>query len=222
MAEDDIENIVAPDITIRLILVGDMNTGKTSLLLRFVESKFYPKYGSTIGIDFRTKVLMFGAYMVKVQIFDTAGQERFHTITQAYYRNADAALIIFDITQQSSFHNTNRWLTDMDAHAANAVKVIVGNKCDMEESRVVQKTHGVRFAEESGCSYQEASAMTGQNVEETFMMAVRAVLHKKGILQSLEGDDVPPPAKMRPKSTIMMKPPVLEGDEKKKDSGCCF
>jgi small GTP-binding protein len=101
MMDDEVHT----DITIRIILVGDSSTGKTSLLLRYIDSRFNVRNVATVGIDFRTKIMTFGSTVVKVQIFDTAGQERFHTITQAYYRNAAGALIVFDITNQTSFRN---------------------------------------------------------------------------------------------------------------------
>lgn len=170
------------DLTIRVILVGDSNTGKTSLLMRFVESKFDAKYRATIGIDFRTKFLTFGNTVVKVQIFDTAGQERFHTITQAYYRNADGALIVYDVTNPTSFRNIYRWLTDLDSHAASAVKIIIGNKCDKEDDRCVTASEARRFAEEVNLPHADVSALSGANVEEAFMSTVRTILQRRGML----------------------------------------
>jgi len=94
---------MTPDHTVRLIIVGDSGCGKTSLLLRYVDDKFSNSFISTVGIDFRQKTIQVGGSIVKVQIFDTAGQERFKTITKAYYRNADGALLIYDISNAGSF-----------------------------------------------------------------------------------------------------------------------
>lgn len=211
--EDDVHT----DHTIRIILVGDSSTGKTSLLLRYIDTKFSVKSVATVGIDFRTKIMTFGSTVVKVQIFDTAGQERFHTITQAYYRNAAGALIVFDITNQASFRNINRWLTDMDSQAAAAVKLIVGNKCDLEESRSVPRTQAQKLAEDIGCKYLECSAMTGQNVEDAFYSTIHAILLKKGILSFAPSNHLNQPA--LPNDAFHLKSSV-ELKKEDSDSNC--
>jgi len=217
--DDDIHT----DVTIRIILVGDSATGKTSLLLRYVDTKFSAKSVATVGIDFRTKILTFGSTVVKVQIFDTAGQERFHTITQAYYRNASGALIVFDVTNPSSYSNIYRWLTDMDSQAASAIKLIVGNKCDLDEARMITRGQAQKLADEVGCHYMEASAMTGHNVEEAFQSTIHAILLKKGLLPVLDpnsGAPLPSP-RSRKSSVIYLGNPLAAQKQKEEGGGCC-
>jgi len=178
---------------------------------------------ATVGIDFRTKIMTFGSTVVKVQIFDTAGQERFHTITQAYYRNAAGALIVFDITNQASFRNIGRWLTDMDAQAAQAVKIIIGSKCDLEDSRSVSRSQANKYAEEVSVRYLECSAMTGQNVEEAFNSTIHSILIKRGILTTASApspsDSSSPPS--RKNSLVQLKDSDGGETKENKDTGCC-
>lgn len=161
-------------IVLKMLLVGDSNVGKSSLLLRFVDDQFSPSFVTTVGIDFKIKdvVLRSNGKKVKLQIWDTAGQERFRTITTAYYRGAQAIIIVYDVTNKQSFSHLAYWVTQVQESTSNnpnrPIIVIVGNKADLAEQRTVGDMEARRFAESQGCLFAETSACTGRGVGAVF------------------------------------------------------
>ncbi|TRZ04465.1 hypothetical protein DNTS_027542 [Danionella cerebrum] len=151
------------DLTHKTILVGDSGVGKTSLLVQFDQGKFIPgSFSATVGIGFTNKVLTVDELKVKLQIWDTAGQERFRSVTHAYYRDAQALLLLYDITSRSSFDNTRAWLTEIHEYAQdNIVIMLLGNKSDMSNKRVIRREEGEKLAREYGVIFLETSAKTG-------------------------------------------------------------
>jgi Ras-related protein Rab-1A len=153
-----------------LLLIGDSGVGKSCLLLRFADDTYTESYISTIGVDFKIRTVDLDSKVIKLQIWDTAGQERFRTITSSYYRGAHGIIVTFDVTDQESFNNVKQWLNEIDRYANESVnKLLVGNKCDLEEKRVVDKATAQAFADEIGIPYIETSAKNATNVEEAFM-----------------------------------------------------
>ncbi|XP_051967993.1 ras-related protein Rab-26-like isoform X1 [Xyrauchen texanus] len=132
------------DIAFKVMLVGDSGVGKTCLLVRFKDGAFLAgSFISTVGIDFRNKVLNIDGVRVKLQIWDTAGQERFRSVTHAYYRDAHALLLLYDVTNKSSFDNMQAWLTEIHEFAQqNVVIMLLGNKADATHERVVKREEG--------------------------------------------------------------------------------
>jgi Ras-related protein Rab-8A len=111
--------------------------GKSCLLLRFCDNSFTPSFITTIGIDFKIRTMELEGQRVKLQIWDTAGQERFRTITTAYYRGAMGIILVYDVTDERSFLNIANWIRNVEQYASpNVNKILVGNKCDMEDKRV--------------------------------------------------------------------------------------
>ncbi|KAM6139244.1 ras-related protein Rab-10 isoform 2-T2 [Phoenicopterus ruber ruber] len=131
------------DLLFKLLLIGDSGVGKTCVLFRFSDDAFNTTFISTIGIDFKIKTVELQGKKIKLQIWDTAGQERFHTITTSYYRGAMGIMLVYDITNAKSFENISKWLRNIDEHANEDVeRMLLGNKCDMEDKRVVPKAKG--------------------------------------------------------------------------------
>ena len=130
-----------------LILIGRIciycyflfeGVGKSCLLLRYSDDSFTSSFITTIGIDFKIKSILINESKVKLQIWDTAGQERFRTITTAYYRGAMGILLVYDVTDETSFSNVRNWMRQIDQNAAeNVNRLLIGNKCDMDEQRVI-------------------------------------------------------------------------------------
>lgn len=165
------------DLLFKLLLIGDSGVGKTSLLFRFSDDAYTPTFISTIGIDFKIKTIELKGKRIKLQIWDTAGQERFHTITTSYYRGAMGIMLVYDITNAKSFDNIQKWLRNIDEHAnEDVVKMIVGNKCDMEDRRIIAKERGEGIAREHGIKFMETSACSNINVEKAFLDLSRAIL----------------------------------------------
>ncbi|CAG5118391.1 unnamed protein product [Candidula unifasciata] len=133
----------------------------------------------TIGVEFGSKVVNVGGKAVKLQIWDTAGQERFRSVTRSYYRGAAGALLVYDITSRETYNALTNWLTDARTLASpNIVIVLVGNKKDLEAEREVTFLEASRFAQENELMFLETSALTGENVEETFLKCARSILTK--------------------------------------------
>lgn len=159
----------AYDYLFKLLLIGDSGVGKTSVLFRFSDDAFNSTFISTIGIDFKIRTIELGDKKIKLQIWDTAGQERFRTITTAYYRGAMGILLVYDITNEKSFENIKTWIKNIEQHAsADVEKMILGNKCDMEDKRKISKEQGEQLAKEYNVKFMETSAMNRTNVEKAF------------------------------------------------------
>ncbi|XP_064544732.1 ras-related protein Rab-26 isoform X1 [Drosophila montana] len=164
------------DIMGKVIMLGDSGVGKTSLLIRFRDGRYVPSYFlSTVGIDFRNKVVVVDGTRVKLQIWDTAGQERFRSVTHAYYRDAHALLLLYDVTNKTTFDNIRAWLGEIREYAQeDVVIVLIGNKADCGSSeRQVKREDGERLGREHNVPFMETSAKTGLNVELAFTAVAR-------------------------------------------------
>ncbi|KAK4392220.1 Ras-related protein RABE1c [Sesamum angolense] len=166
------------DYLIKLLLIGDSGVGKSCLLLRFLMVLSPPVSLPPLGrIDFKIRTIELDGKRIKLQIWDTAGQERFRTITTAYYRGAMGILLVYDVTDESSFNNIRNWIRNIEQHASDNVnKILVGNKADMDESkRAVPTSKGQALADEYGIKFFETSAKTNMNVEEVFFSIARDI-----------------------------------------------
>uniref|UniRef100_UPI00358E1C22 ras-related protein Rab-10-like n=1 Tax=Myxine glutinosa TaxID=7769 RepID=UPI00358E1C22 len=171
----------AYDFLFKLLLIGDSGVGKTCMLLRFSDDafKFNTTFSSTRGIDFKIKTVELGGKKIKLQIWDTAGQERFHTITTCYYRGAMGILLVYDITNSKSFENISKWLRNIDEHASEDVeRMLLGNKCDMEEKRMVPREKGEQIAREHGIPFYETSAKANVSIDKAFLILAEDILKK--------------------------------------------
>ncbi|CAH8462744.1 unnamed protein product [Schistosoma turkestanicum] len=127
------------DYLLKLLLIGDSGVGKSCLLLRFADETFNETYISTIGVDFKIRTLEINGKVVKLQIWDTAGQERFRTITSSYYRGAQGIMIVYDITDKSTFDHVENWLLEIGSNAKDQIsRILIGNKCDLNDRRAVK------------------------------------------------------------------------------------
>ena len=173
-----------PNMTFKILTIGESGVGKTCVLRRFVENKFLKNHLATIGIDFKTKTLNINNQEIKLKIWDTAGQERFRNITTQYYKGADGIVLVYDVTDEASFEKIRDW---MDQISSNTQRdeiglVLLGNKCDMDP-RVVTEDMGNKMAEDLKISYFETSALTGQGIKEAFEKLTRDIMQKKGVGQ---------------------------------------
>ncbi|XP_061098484.1 ras-related protein Rab-8A-like isoform X1 [Conger conger] len=167
------------DYLFKLLLIGDSGVGKTCVLFRFSEDAFNSTFISTIGIDFKIRTIELDGKKIKLQIWDTAGQERFRTITTAYYRGAMGIMLVYDITSQKSFDNIKNWIRNIEEHAsADVEKMILGNKCDVNDKRQVSKDRGEELALEYGIKFMETSAKANINVENAFLLLARDIKAK--------------------------------------------
>jgi Rab family, other len=163
----------------KLIVVGDSGTGKSSLLHRFVEDVFSEDQTQTIGVEFGAKVVQLLGKKIKLQIWDTAGQERYKSVTRSYYRGAVGCLIVYDITNRGSYEHVSTWLNDVRQLAGKDVVVmLIGNKSDLanSEKRVVSHNEASLLAQENGLMHFETSAATGELVSDAFLKVAKTAL----------------------------------------------
>uniref|UniRef100_A0A3Q0QRU2 RAB2A, member RAS oncogene family n=1 Tax=Amphilophus citrinellus TaxID=61819 RepID=A0A3Q0QRU2_AMPCI len=147
--------------------VNFRSVGKSCLLLQFTDKRFQPVHDLTIGVEFGARMITIDGKQIKLQIWDTAGQESFRSITRSYYRGAAGALLVYDITRRDTFNHLTTWLEDARQHSnSNMVIMLIGNKSDLESRREVKKEEGEAFAREHGLIFMETSAKTASNVEE--------------------------------------------------------
>jgi Ras-related protein Rab-1A len=169
------------DYLFKLLLIGDSGVGKSCLLLRFADDTYTESYISTIGVDFKIRTIELEGKTVKLQIWDTAGQERFRTITSSYYRGAHGICVVYDVTDMDSFNNVKQWLQEIDRYATEGVnKLLVGNKSDMSDKKVVEYTVAKEFADSLGIPFLETSAKNASNVEQAFLTMARQIKERMG------------------------------------------
>ncbi|EEF42866.1 ras-related protein RABC2a [Ricinus communis] len=194
------------DLSFKILLIGDSGVGKSSLLVSFISSSV-EDLAPTIGVDFKIKQLTVDGKRLKLTIWDTAGQERFRTLTSSYYRNAQGIILVYDVTRRETFTNlSDVWAKEVDLYCTNkdCVKMLVGNKLDIDSERAVSREEGMALAKEHGCAFLECSAKTRENVEKCFeelalkIMEVPSLLEegstavKKKILNQKQENQAPP------------------------------
>jgi len=161
------------DHLFKLVLVGEVGTGKSSLVLRYTDNTFLNDDVGTIGADFKVKFINVDKKRIKLQIWDTAGQEKFRVMTSSYFGGANAVIIVFDLTDQKSLDAVEKWIKEAQSFADKSKALqflIVGNKKDLEKERTVDKDAPRKIAEKYNALYCETSAKTGAKVDEAFQM----------------------------------------------------
>ena len=158
------------DLVFKILLLGDSEVGKSCFLMRYSENVFIENYITTIGLDYKLKTVKLDTgKTIKVQLWDTAGQDKYRTIAKNYYKGSHGILLLYDITKQSSFDNIREWVRDIKEEVnEKAILFLIGNKIDMEDQRKIPKEKGVELAEEFKIPFFEASAKSGENVDEVF------------------------------------------------------
>mmetsp|Transcript_29843 Transcript_29843/g.69416 ORF Transcript_29843/g.69416 Transcript_29843/m.69416 type:complete len:210 (-) Transcript_29843:175-804(-) len=157
------------DYNFKYIIVGDPGVGKSCLLLKFTDNRFRELHDMTLGVEFGYRAITVEDKRIRLQIWDTAGQEVFRSITRAYYRGATGALLVYDVSRRYTFERVTQWLTDARDNAqADLVIMLIGNKSDLEH-REVTCEEGEEYARQNGLFFLETSAKTGHNVETAFL-----------------------------------------------------
>eukprot|EP00827_Trimyema_finlayi_P001141 TRINITY_DN1395_c0_g1_i2.p1 TRINITY_DN1395_c0_g1~~TRINITY_DN1395_c0_g1_i2.p1 ORF type:complete len:175 (-),score=82.46 TRINITY_DN1395_c0_g1_i2:13-537(-) len=149
--------------------IRDRVSTQSTWVLRFCENVLNENFLPTIGVDFKIKTFEINKKSVKMQIWDTAGQEKFKTITASYYKGAHGVILVYDITSKQSFQDLTNWLHEIEKHASDQVnKILIGNKCDLQDKREVTMQEAEEFAKQNDMTYLETSAKTSENVQKAF------------------------------------------------------
>lgn len=160
----------------KIVIIGDSGVGKSNLMTRYTSDEFNQDSPSTIGVEFMTKADKINGRDCKVQIWDTAGQERFKAISRSIYHGAKGAMLVYDITNQTSFDAIPGWLQELRVHVHTTCSIfLIGNKCDLEHLRVVKREAADKFARENGLSFLETSALDKTNVDKSFSWLVKQI-----------------------------------------------
>jgi Ras-related protein Rab-1A len=165
------------DYLFKIIIVGDSNVGKSSMLSRFVERIFSNSQMNTIGLDFKIKTVEIDGKTIKLHLWDAAGAERFRTITSSYYRGCHGVFLVYDVANRDSFENVKSWMLEVDRFASSDIKrILIGNKTDLAHSRQVSFEEGQQFAKHHDISFIETSARTAENVEQAFLTVTKELM----------------------------------------------
>ncbi|KAJ1820659.1 Ras- protein Rab-18-B [Coemansia sp. S610] len=176
------ERETTPEIasTFKILLVGDSNVGKSSILLRFTDDHFLPPEdtSATIGVDFKVKLYDLGGTRYKLTIWDTAGQERFRTLTSSYYRGAQGVILVYDVCSRESFEHLNNWIDELNTYCSNddIIKMVIGNKIDKESERQVPRKEGAEYARKHQTLFLECSAKTKIGVQQAVEELVNKIV----------------------------------------------
>ena len=164
------------NLIFKIVLIGDSNVGKTNILSKYLQNEFNPDSKATVGVEFGSKTININNNVIKAQIWDTAGTEKYRSITNAYYKGAKGAFVVYDISRKTSFNNIDKWLFDLKNNGDENINIIlVGNKIDLENDRDVTTEEGEKKAILNKASFIETSAKNGNNIEKAFNLMIENV-----------------------------------------------
>lgn len=207
----------------KIILLGNIAVGKTCLLSYFVDNVFRTEYTCTVGVDFKVKTVSIEPdKKIDLQIWDTSGEERFKTITKQYYRDASGILIIFDVTNEKSFYDVTNWIEDIKNYSKLNVSIIlVGNKCDLENQRVISKETALEFANKNDLKYYETSAKTGTKVASMFEELALIMVNKFDLEEAVKKQSLDEDEKSNAIKNTAFVVDDKSSKSRKKKKNCC-
>ena len=209
----EVSNKEKETMKFKTVIIGEAGVGKTSIVQQFVNKCFQEKYVETIGVEFFTKTFKINDKIIKTEIWDTAGSERFASITKNYYRGADGALIVYDITNKTTFDNVENWFNELkNACKEEAFIILIGNKNDLENQRQVSNNMLINLGKNLGIAVMETSAKDDYNINESFYLLIKEIYRKfvKNNGSSNEKNDIG--------EGMVLK---VENTKKKEKGGCC-
>ena len=179
------------ELLYKIIIIGDAAVGKSNILTRYSKNEFSENTRSTVGVELGVKFIKVKGINTKIQIWDTAGQERYRSITSSYYKGSHGCFIVYDITNESSFNNVEKWYEYVQKEAGKNISIIlVGNKCDLENERKITKEKGQEKAKNLKCAFFETSALSGVNISQIFEELTNNIYDSTGGLKNEDEFDI--------------------------------
>ena len=179
------------DLLYKIIIIGDSNVGKSNILSRYTKDQFQGNSKATVGVELGTKFVKVEGVGAKLQIWDTAGQERYRSLTSSYYKGCHGCFIVYDITNEASFHSISTWYEQAVKEAGKDISIIlVGNKCDLENERKVSKEQGEEQAKTMNASFFETSALSKVNIDDIFNEIVNNIFQRTKGQKNDDDDDI--------------------------------
>jgi len=182
---------------LKILIVGDIGVGKTSLLQRYVDNVFSEQPIYTLGVDFKTKIVDHNGMQYKLLIHDTAGQERYFALTSNFYRDADGIILVYDVTNKDSYENVKQWFQEIGRYGPEARKVLVGNKIDLISEKIIDTGVAKDYADSFPLPFIEASAKSGQNIDDIFKLLLNTIGNVPGGRPTVKVPIRPPHASKR-------------------------
>ena len=206
------------ELLYKVIIIGDTNVGKSNILTRYLKDEFSSNTKSTVGVELGIKFLKIKNIKAKIQIWDTAGQERYKAITSSYFKGSNGCFIVYDITNEASFDNVEKWYEQIQSETSKEIPIVlVGNKCDLEDERKVPIEKGKEKAQNLNCAFFETSALKKINIDKIFEELVNNIYEKTG--GNKNDDDINVELVKDDKAVNLNE--VKNGENEKKKGGCC-
>ena len=164
------------DYTIKILILGDTTVGKTNILTMYMEKIFNQKYMTTAGIDLKTTSIELNNRKIRIQLWDTCGQERYKSITKNLFLKVQGILAVYDITNRNSFSNLKNWVKLVKSDGNHPKMLIIGNKTDLIDKREVPKEEAIEYAKEEKIEYIETSSKTGENINKAITMICEKIM----------------------------------------------
>lgn len=170
------------DNKLKIVVVGDSGVGKSNIISRFMKDKYSEETKATIGVEFLSKTFRVNGTIIKLEVWDTAGQERYKSITTSYFRGSNGAIIVFDLTRESSFENVEKWLNEIKDRSKSKVStLLVGNKCDLKDKIAITSERGKEKARILEMPYMETSALDGTKIKDAFYLLIKQMYEQYGV-----------------------------------------
>ena len=204
------------DLIYKIILIGDSGVGKTNILTRYVNDEFSFSTQSTVGVEFSGKIIKKDGKTIKLQIWDTAGEERYKSITSAYYKGSKGALVVYDISKRTTFENVNKWIDELKLKGnEDIIIMLVGNKSDLEDKREVQIEEVENKSKLYKIAFCETSAMNGKNIEQAFDSLINEIMKSVEKAKTTELKDI------KNSKPIILDEKEDEEENQKEKKSCC-
>ncbi len=208
---------------LKFVIIGNSGVGKSNILLRYIYNSFSEEFKTTVGVEFGAKNIEIDKKIFRIQIWDTAGQENFRSIERAYYKNSVCACVVYDISNHASFEDIQVWIDDCTKQTAKSVLLfLVGNKSDLKDNREVSYEEGAAYAKSHKMLFLEASAKTGENINEIFETSVKQISNNiRNKVYDLDNDSCGIRIGINKETFVLGDNENEENNNKKRKKKCC-